>query len=35
MHAMNASYVLSSTGEPVRDAVRRIIAGAAMGGEGQ
>jgi uncharacterized protein (DUF58 family) len=26
-HAMNASYVLTSTVEPVRDAVRRIVAG--------
>jgi len=27
LHAMNASYVLTSTAEPVRDAVRRIIGG--------
>ena len=27
VHAMNATYVLTSTGEPVRDAVRRIVAG--------
>jgi uncharacterized protein (DUF58 family) len=25
LHAMNANYVLTSTGEPVRDAVRRIV----------
>lgn len=29
MHAMNASYVLTSTAEPVRDVVRRIVAGQA------
>jgi uncharacterized protein (DUF58 family) len=27
LHAMNASYVLTSTSEPVRDVVRRIVAG--------
>jgi hypothetical protein len=27
LHAMNASYVLTSTAEPVRDAVRRVVAG--------
>jgi uncharacterized protein (DUF58 family) len=27
LHAMNASYVLTSTAEPVREAVRRIVAG--------
>lgn len=27
LHAMNATYVLTSTKEPVRDAVRRIVAG--------
>lgn len=32
LHAMNASYVLTATGESVRDAVRRIVAGhAALG----
>jgi uncharacterized protein (DUF58 family) len=29
LHAMNASYVLTSTAESVRDAVRRIVAGQA------
>lgn len=29
VHAMNASYVLTATGEAVRDAVRRVVAGAA------
>lgn len=27
LHAMNAGYVLTSTAEPVRDAVRRVVAG--------
>jgi uncharacterized protein (DUF58 family) len=27
LHAMNASYVLTSTAEPVREAVRRVVAG--------
>src|SRR5688572_22936903 len=27
LHGMNASYVLTSTAEPVRDAVRRVVAG--------
>jgi uncharacterized protein (DUF58 family) len=27
VHAMNATYVLTSTSEPVRDAVRRVVAG--------
>jgi uncharacterized protein (DUF58 family) len=27
VHAMNATYVLTSTTEPVRDAVRRVVAG--------
>ncbi|MEX2154394.1 MAG: DUF58 domain-containing protein [Gemmatimonadaceae bacterium] len=27
LHAMSATYVLTSTGEPVRDAVRRIVGG--------
>ena len=27
VHAMNATYVLTSTGEPVRDSVRRVVAG--------
>lgn len=31
LHAMNASYVLTSTAEPVRDAVRRVVAGGAAG----
>jgi uncharacterized protein (DUF58 family) len=31
LHAMNATYVLTSTTEPVRDAVRRIVAGSAAG----
>ena len=30
LHAMNASYVLTSTAEPVRDTVRRIVAGHAV-----
>jgi uncharacterized protein (DUF58 family) len=34
LHAMNASYVLTSTTEPVRDAVRRVAAGHAYGGRG-
>ncbi|HYC52899.1 MAG TPA: DUF58 domain-containing protein [Gemmatimonadaceae bacterium] len=34
LHGMNASYVLTSTAEPVRDAVRRVVAGhAAMPGD--
>jgi uncharacterized protein (DUF58 family) len=27
LHAMHATYVLTTTGEPVRDAVRRVVAG--------
>lgn len=30
LHGMNASYVLTSTAEPARDAVRRVVAGQAM-----
>ncbi|MEX2179609.1 MAG: DUF58 domain-containing protein [Gemmatimonadaceae bacterium] len=34
LHAMHANYVLTSTDESVRDAVRRVVAGNAVRGEG-